>query len=161
MRNDPQKAHRFHHNSEEKHGKRPKIEKNPRRVRDEDDAIQIKIRGETMTKTEEFEKKLIENGMSENDYAEYEKLLNKVHDEFLCLQHCYITAIQFPLKRSDQAIKLIEWGLKKYLCDWFPTYTAYSSDLSEYCRRVRFPRPFLPLPWQLSQNWIFRLRRRK
>jgi len=78
-----------------------------------------------MTKIEEFEKKLIENGMYEDDYAEYEKRLKRVHDNFLCLQHCYITALHFPPERSEQAINLIEWGLSKYPTSWFPTYSAY------------------------------------
>lgn len=78
-----------------------------------------------MTKIEEFEKKLIKHGLSEEDYDEYEKLLKRVPSNFHRLQHCYTTALQFPQKRSEQAIRLIEWGLEKYPDTWFVTYTAY------------------------------------
>ena len=78
-----------------------------------------------MTKIEEFEKALIENGLSQGDYSEYEKLLKRVRSNFLRLQHCYITAIRFPNNRSDQAVQLIEWGLEKYPDTGFPTYSAY------------------------------------
>lgn len=78
-----------------------------------------------MPKIEEFEKKLIENGLYEEDYAEYEKLLKRVNGNSLRLQHCYATAVKFPKTRSEQAIALIEWGLEKYPDTWFTTYSAY------------------------------------
>ena len=78
-----------------------------------------------MTKIEEFENKLIKRGLSEEDYNDYEKLLKRAPGNFHRLQHCYTTAIQFPPKRSEQAISLIEWGLKKYPDAGYTTYTAY------------------------------------
>ena len=77
-----------------------------------------------MTKIEEFENRIINTGLSDGDYAEYEKLLRRVHDNFLKLQHCYITAIKFSENRADSAVALIEWGLDKYPSDWFSTYSA-------------------------------------
>ena len=92
-----------------------------------------------MTKIEEFEKKLIKEGISESDYAEYEKLLKRVCDDSLCLQHCYTTAVQFPVKHAEQAIKLIEWGLKKYPGTWFSAYSAYYDIgiINERCGKYR------------------------
>ena len=78
-----------------------------------------------MTKIEEFEKKLISDGISEADYSEYEKLLKKAGDNSLRLQHCYITAIKFPRERCGEAVALIEWGLERFPDTWFPTFTAY------------------------------------
>ena len=85
-----------------------------------------------MTKIEEFEKRIINTGLSDGDYAEYEKLLRRVHDNFLKLQHCYITAIKFSENRADSAVALIEWGLDKYPSDWFSTYSAL-----DYIGRIR------------------------
>lgn len=81
--------------------------------------------GEGMTKIEEFEKRMIKEGLTEDDYDEYDKLLKRVRGNFLRLQHCYKTAVQFPQKRYEQAIRLIEWGLEKYPDTWFSTYSAY------------------------------------
>ena len=78
-----------------------------------------------MTKIEEFEKNLIKEGMSKDTYVEYEILLKRVRGNFLRLQHCYTTAIQFPIKRSQEGIDLIQWGLEKFPDTWFPTYSAY------------------------------------
>ena len=79
-----------------------------------------------MTKIEEFEKRIIDTGLSDGDYAEYEKLLHRVHDNSLKMQHCYTTAIQFPVNRADSAVALIEWGLDKFPSTWFPTYSAFN-----------------------------------
>ena len=78
-----------------------------------------------MTKIEGFEKNLIKSGISDADYIEYEKLLRHVRGNYMRLQHVYTTAVQFPKKRSEQAIALIRWGLSKYPDSWFGTYTAY------------------------------------
>ena len=85
-----------------------------------------------MTKIEEFENRIITNGITEGDFAEYERLLRRVHDSFLKLQHCYITAIKFSDNRADSAVALIEWGLDKYPSDWFSTYSAL-----DYIGRIR------------------------
>ena len=85
-----------------------------------------------MTKIEEFENRIIKNGITEGDFAEYERLLRRVHDSFLKLQHCYITAIKFSDNRADSAVALIEWGLDKYPSTWFPTYSAL-----DYIGRIR------------------------
>lgn len=78
-----------------------------------------------MTKIEEYEKKLIKEGMPKEAYAEYETLLKRVRGNFLRLQHCYTTAVQFPIKRSQEGIDLIQWALEKFPDTWFPTYSAY------------------------------------
>lgn len=78
-----------------------------------------------MTKIEEYEKKLIKDGVPKEGYAEYEALLKRVRGNFLRLQHCYTTAVQFPNNRSQEGIDLIRWGLEKYPDTWFPTYSAY------------------------------------
>ena len=89
-----------------------------------------------MTKIEEYENKLIKEGMPKEGYAEYETLLKRVRGNFLRLQHCYTTAVQFPIKRSQEGIDLIQWGLEKYPDTWFPTYSAYYNMgiIHERCR---------------------------
>lgn len=63
--------------------------------------------------------------MEDEDFEEYAKLLKRVHGNFLKRQHCYITAIQFPPKFAEQAIKLIYYGLQNFEDGWFSTYTSY------------------------------------
>lgn len=83
------------------------------------------IPGEVMTKIEEFESEIIKSGMKEADFSEYENLLKRVHGNYLKLQHCYITALKFPENNSEQAVKLIRWGLEKYYDTWSSAYRAY------------------------------------
>ncbi|MBR5321180.1 MAG: hypothetical protein IKU41_05010 [Clostridia bacterium] len=78
-----------------------------------------------MTKIEEFENKIIKQGMTDEDFIEYQQLLKRVRDNFNKRQHCYTTAIQFPIKNAEQAIKLIKFGLDNYEDSWFTTYTSY------------------------------------
>ena len=78
-----------------------------------------------MSKIDEFERKIIKQGMTDEDFAEYQKLLKRVRGNFLKRQHCYTTAIQFPIKYADQAIKLIRYGLENFEDSWFSTYTSY------------------------------------
>ena len=85
-----------------------------------------------MTKIEAYENKLIKEGMTKEAYAEYETLLKRVRGNFLRLQHCYTTAVQFPIKRSQEGIDLIQWALEKFPDTWFPTYSAYYSAAKDY-----------------------------
>ena len=78
-----------------------------------------------MSKIDELEQKIIKQGMTDEDFAEYQKTLKRVRGNFLKRQHCYTTAIQFPTKYADQAIKLIRYGLENFEDDWFSTYTSY------------------------------------
>ena len=78
-----------------------------------------------MGKIDDFEQKLIKQGMTDEDFLEYEKLLRRVRGNFSKRQHCYTTAIQFPRQYAEQAVKLIQYGLEKYEDDWFSTYTSY------------------------------------
>lgn len=78
-----------------------------------------------MSKIAEFEAKIIKQGMSDDDFEEYKKLLKRVRGNFGKRQHCYTTAIQFPPKHANQAIKLIEYGLEAYPEDGFSTYTSH------------------------------------
>lgn len=78
-----------------------------------------------MGKIDEFEKKLIKRGMTDEDLTEYQKLLKRVRGNFLKRQHCYTTAIQFPQKYAEQAVKLIQFGLENFEDGWFTTYTSY------------------------------------
>ncbi len=78
-----------------------------------------------MGKIDELEQKIIKQGMTDEDFIEYKKLLIKVRGNFMKRQHCYTTAIQFLPKYSDQAIKLINYGLESFDDDWFSTYTSY------------------------------------
>jgi tetratricopeptide (TPR) repeat protein len=89
-----------------------------------------------MTKIEAYENKLIKEGMSKEAYAEYEALLKRVRGNFLRLQHCYTTAVQFPTNRSQEGIDLIQWALEKFPDTWFPTYSAYYNMgiIHERCR---------------------------
>ena len=78
-----------------------------------------------MSKIDELEQKIIKQGMTDENFAEYKKMLNRVRGNFLKRQHCYTTAIQFPTKYADQAIKLIRYGLENFEDSWFSTYTSY------------------------------------
>lgn len=78
-----------------------------------------------MSKINEFEQKIIKQGMTDEDFLEYEKLLKRVRGNFLKRQHCYNTAIQFSNEHAEQAIKLIQYGLDNFEDDWFSTYTSY------------------------------------
>lgn len=78
-----------------------------------------------MSKIAEFEQNLIQQGMTDEDFLEYGKLLKRVHDNFSKRQHCYTTAIQFPQQYAEQAVKLIKYGLENFEDGWFTTYTSY------------------------------------
>ena len=78
-----------------------------------------------MSKIDELEQKIIKQGMTDENFAEYKKMLNRVRGNFLKRQHCYTVAIQFPTKYADQAIKLIRYGLENFEDSWFSTYTSY------------------------------------
>ncbi len=78
-----------------------------------------------MTKIEEFEKHLIQKGLSDADFEAYKQLLRRVRGDFSKCQHCYTTAIQFPKKRSDEAIKLIKYGVENFDGGRFTEYTSY------------------------------------
>ena len=78
-----------------------------------------------MGKIDEFEQKIIKQGMTDADFVEYEKLLKRVRGNFSKRQHCYTTAIQFPRQYAEQAVKLIQYGLENFEDDWFSTYTSY------------------------------------
>ena len=78
-----------------------------------------------MSKIDELEQKIIKQGMTDEDFAEYQKILKRVRGNFLKRQHCYTTAIQFLPEYADQAIKLIRYGLENFEDDWFSTYTSY------------------------------------
>ena len=41
-----------------------------------------------MGKIDEFEKRLIEQGMNDEDFVEYQKMLKRVRGNFLKRQHC-------------------------------------------------------------------------
>ncbi len=78
-----------------------------------------------MGKIHEFEQKIIKQGMTDEDFIEYEKLLKRVRGNFQKRQHCYTTAIQFPRQYAKQAVKLIQYGLENFEDGWFSTYTSY------------------------------------
>ena len=78
-----------------------------------------------MGKIDEFERKIINQGMTDEDFFEYEKMLKRVRDNFSKRQHCYTTAIQLPEKDFKQAVKLIQYGLDNFEDGWFSTYTSY------------------------------------
>ena len=78
-----------------------------------------------MGKVDDFEQKLITQGMTAEDFLEYEKLLKRVRGNFSKRQHCYTTAIQFPRQYAEQAVKLIQYGLENFEDGWFSTYTSF------------------------------------
>ena len=78
-----------------------------------------------MSKIDELEQKIIKQGMTDEDFAEYQKALKRVRGNFLKRQHCYTTAIQFLPEYADQAIKLIRYGLENFEDGWFSTYTSH------------------------------------
>ncbi len=78
-----------------------------------------------MGKIDEFEDKIIKQGMTDADFEEYKKLLKRVRGNFNKRQHCYNTAIKFPPENAMQAVKLIEYGLNTFSDGWFSTYVSY------------------------------------
>lgn len=78
-----------------------------------------------MTKIEEFEKKMIAQGMTNEDFITFQKLLQRVRSNFLKRQHCYTTAIQFQQEAAAQAIRLIDYGLENFDDGWFSTYNSH------------------------------------
>lgn len=78
-----------------------------------------------MGKIDDFEQKLIKEGMTDEDFSEYKILLKRVRGNFLKRQHCYTTAIQFPIQYAEQAVKLIQYGLECFEDSWFSTYISY------------------------------------
>ena len=79
-----------------------------------------------MTKIEKLEELIIEEGLTDDNFAEFKRLLKRVRDNYNKRQHCYITAIKFPPENAAQAVKLIEYGLSAFPGDWVSTYTSYS-----------------------------------
>ena len=67
-----------------------------------------------MSKIDEFEQQIIKNGFTEEDLKEYAKLLRQVRGNFSKRQHCYSTAIQFPVEHTEQAVLLIKYGLENF-----------------------------------------------
>lgn len=78
-----------------------------------------------MSKIDAFEKRIIEQGLQDEDLIEYGKLLGRVRGNYNKRQHCYTTAIQFPEGKADDAVKLIQYGLDNFDDDWFSTYQSY------------------------------------
>lgn len=78
-----------------------------------------------MSKTEALEKRMIARGMQEDDFAEFQQLIRRVPGNFLKMQHCYTTAIQFPAENNAQAIRLIQYGLDHFPDSWSSSYMAY------------------------------------
>ena len=78
-----------------------------------------------MSKIGDFEQRLISDWMTDRDLEEYAKLLVRVRDK---RQHCYTTAVKFPPERSEQAVKLIKFGLESFEDDgWYSNYASYRS----------------------------------
>ena len=98
-----------------------------------------------MSKIDEFERKIIKQGMTDEDFAEYQKLLKRVRGNFLKRQHCYTTAIQFPTKYADQAIKLIRYGLENFEIynDGFIVVKAGSTGPASVNAQIEFISEFL------------------
>ena len=90
-----------------------------------------------MTKIEVFEDRLIRCGMKEGDLSEYAVMLNRVHDNFLKLQHCTATAARFKTQNWEQAVRLIDFGVENYPDSWLGMYTAYRNKglLFEHAKR--------------------------
>ena len=78
-----------------------------------------------MTKIEEFENRIINSGLTDEDIQEYEKLLRRVRSNFNRRQHCWNTAASFPPRRAEEAVSLIRWGLEQYPDSWYSTYMSY------------------------------------
>lgn len=78
-----------------------------------------------MAKIDEFEDKIIKQGMADADFEEYKKLLKRVRGNFAKRQHCYNTAIKFPSKNAERAVELIKYGLDAFPDGWFSTYVSY------------------------------------
>lgn len=95
-----------------------------------------------MGKIDEFEQKIIKQGMTDEDFAEYEKLLKRVRGNFSKRQHCYTTAIQFPRQYAEQAVKLIRYGLENFEDGWFTTYTSYLHIGHIYEKTGDYPKAF-------------------
>lgn len=66
------------------------------------------------TKIELFEENLIAEGLNDDNLQEYEKLLRRAGNDWNRIQHCFITAYHFPVERTGDSVKLIEFGISKY-----------------------------------------------
>ncbi len=83
-----------------------------------------------MSKIEELKKKIIQDGMSDEDFEMFKLLLRRTRDDFLKNQHCYSTAVLFPKEYSEQAIKLIQYGLETFAGNDSYSRHCYYDDLS-------------------------------
>lgn len=77
------------------------------------------------TKIELFEEKLIEEGLTDDRLQEYEKLLKRSGNDWSRIQHCYLTAYDFPVERMNDSVRLIEFGINKYGSEQGYTIPAY------------------------------------
>ena len=69
------------------------------------------------SKIQIFEEKLVKEKITDKKLQEYEALLKRVGDDWNRIQHCFITAYNFSIKRVNEAVKLIEFGNEKYGSD--------------------------------------------
>lgn len=79
------------------------------------------------TKIELFEEKMVEEGLSDENLLEYEKLLRRVRNDWSRMQHCFLTASRFPVARLDDAVRLVEFGNERYASD--PLYLTHSRSM--------------------------------
>ena len=70
-----------------------------------------------MSKIEELKKKIIQEGMTDEDFEQFKVLLRRTPGDFLKNQHCYTTAVSLSKENADQAIRLIEYGLETFSDD--------------------------------------------
>ncbi|MBQ7981296.1 MAG: hypothetical protein IJ305_06800 [Oscillospiraceae bacterium] len=92
-----------------------------------------------MSKIDELKNKIIQNGMTNEDFEEFKLLLRRTHNDFLRNQHCYTTAVSLPKENSDQAIKLIQYGLETFVNDgWLGKYRAYSNLAEIYYKTEHY-----------------------
>lgn len=80
-----------------------------------------------MSKIDDFENKMIGNGMSDKDFEEYKLMLRRVHDKWNKYQHCIHAARRFAPQYYQRAIFLIE-----YAVDNFTDGGHYSLALDPY-----------------------------
>lgn len=69
------------------------------------------------TRIELFEEELITGELTDEKLQKYEKLLRRSGDDWCRIQHCFITAYNFPVERVADSVRLIEFGNAKYGSD--------------------------------------------
>lgn len=94
-----------------------------------------------MGKIDIIEGKIIVEELTDDMFQEYITQLKKV-PKYKRLEHCYNTAIQIPVNRYNDSIRLIEFGIENYDATWFSLYTSYLFMGNIFERKYNYQKAF-------------------